>query len=104
MRSGTLVRNAPDGPVAVFGDKQRAVLCDGKSRGTAPYLFIRDDKAGHEILILTGRFAVLIEEQTDHFVAGADGAVPGTVKRDKGAAAVFGREIVALVKQDLEGS
>ena len=104
MRSGTLVRNAPDGPVAIFGDKQRAILCDGKSRGAAPHLFIRDDETSHEIFILPRRFAALIEEQADYFVAGADGAVPGTVERDKGTALVFGREIIALVKQDLECS
>ena len=104
MGSRTLVRNAPDGPVAIFGDKQRAILCDGKSRGAAPHLFIRDDETSHEIFILPRRFAALIEEQADYFVAGADGAVPGTVECDEGAAVVFGREIVALVKQDLEWS
>src|SRR5580765_1118278 len=104
MGNGTLVRNAPDCSAAIFADKERAVLRDGKSRGAPPDLFIREDETNHEILVFPSWLAVLVERKTHNFVAGADGSVPGTMKRDERVTVVFGREIPALIEHDLERS
>src|SRR5690349_5360445 len=62
------IGDAPDGAVAVLGEDQRAVLGDSDADRPAPDIFVGDDEAGGEILILAGRLAIL-EFQPHHLVA-----------------------------------
>src|SRR5271156_446764 len=64
-------------------------------------LLARHPEAGREILVIAFGRAVL-ERHTHHLVAGRDRAVPRTLQRDEEAALVFGRELVALVKDEVE--
>ena len=52
-----LVAHAPDGLVAVFADKQAAILRDGDSDRATPDFSVWRDEAGHEIFIFTKCFA-----------------------------------------------
>ena len=57
----SLVSDAPDRAVAVFGDEQRTVVSNGYPDGTAPYFFIGYDESGHEIFVCACRFSGVIE-------------------------------------------
>src|SRR5581483_8893525 len=83
------VGDAPDGAAAVFADEERAVLRHRDAHRPAPDRFVRDDEAGHEVLVFAGRLAVL-EANPDDLVAGALAAVPGAVHGDEGIALVLG--------------
>ena len=99
-----LVGDAPDRAAGVVGDQQRAVLGDGKSGGAAPdlgELFARRPEAGREILVPAFGTAVL-ERHAHDLVPGRHGAVPRALQRDKEAALVSGRKLVALVKDRIE--
>jgi hypothetical protein len=61
----------------------------------------RHPEAGREILVIAFGLAVL-ERHAHDFVAGRYGAVPRALQRDKQAALVFGRELVALVEDEIE--
>src|SRR5579863_8442546 len=65
-----LMRDAPDRAVAVFRDQQRSVARNGHADRASPHFGIIDDKAGHEVLILAGRLAIL-HANADQLVAGA---------------------------------
>src|SRR6516164_1486311 len=101
---GALVGDAPDRPAGVVGDEQRAVL-GNRQRGRATpdfgALLARDPEAGREILVVAFRPAVL-ERHPHDLVPGRDRAVPRAFHRDKQAALVFRRELVALVEDQVE--
>src|SRR5947207_15884857 len=89
--------DAPDRPVAVFGDQERAVMRDGHADGTPPDLAVIDDEAGDEILIRAGRFTVLQANAND-LVPGSLRPVPRTVLGGEGVATILFREIASLVE------
>src|SRR5438445_5883769 len=96
-----LVANPPDRSVAVFRDKQGAVMCGGNADRTAPHLGIIDDKSGDEVLVFAGRHAIL-HPDADDFIAGPLRPVPGAMLGRKPIAAIFGGEAVAGVKRHAE--
>ena len=95
--------DAPDGAVAVFGDEEGAVVCDGDADGAAPDAVVGEDEAGEEVFV--GAVGDAVDEvDADEFVAGSLGAVPGAVEGGEGVAAVLGGEGGgALGVQGVEG-
>ena len=61
------------------------------------------DESGEKILIFAGCVAVL-HRQSNHFVAGALGAIPRAVLAGESVALELGRELRALVEDHLERS
>src|ERR1700730_3294635 len=98
-----LVANPPDSSVAVFRDKQGAVVRCGNADRTAPDVGVVDDKSGDEVLVFAGRHAIF-HPDADHFIAGPLRPVPGAVLGRKAIAAIFGREVVAGVERHAERS
>src|SRR5436853_324387 len=73
------VGDAPDGFRAVVGNQQRAIGRDRHAYGAAPDVSAIYHKTGHEVFILAGRLAGLMERDANEFVANARGAIPGAV-------------------------
>ena len=98
------VGNAPDRAAGIVGNEQRAVLGDGKCGRAAPdlgALSARGPKTGREILVVAFGSAVF-EGHQDDLVAGRLGSVPRSLQRHKQLAFVLRRELVALVKNEVE--
>src|SRR6185437_10080253 len=62
-----------------------------------------DDKAGDEVLIFAGRDAIL-QANADHLVAGPFRAVPRAMLGGKRIAAIFRREVAAVVESEPQRS
>src|SRR5437879_4191502 len=54
-----LSAHPPDRAVAVLGHQERAVMRDRDADRSAPDVGVACDKPGHEVLIFTGRHAIL---------------------------------------------
>src|SRR5258708_2175895 len=93
LRVAARVAAPPDGIRAVIGDKQRAIRGHGDADGASPDVAVVYYKPGDEVLVLAAGTAGLLHGDADHFIAGADGAVPG--------AALGGGHIAALVSGKL---
>ena len=68
---------------------------------TAPDALVVVNEADKEILIFTGRLAVLHQEAHD-FVAGALRTVPRAVQRDERVAFIFGGKLIRRIEGDSE--
>ena len=64
-------RNSENRTVRVVAHQQRAISCDRDAGRPAPDTLIVDDESGHEVLVRTGRLAVL-HRAADHLVIGRD--------------------------------
>src|SRR5262249_34129566 len=95
------VLDPPDGPRAVVGDHQRAVLVRRDADGTAPDIAGRGDEPDEEVLILARRLTVA-EREPDDLVAGPPLPVPRPVERREPVVAVTRREAVAVVERHVE--
>src|SRR3954453_265916 len=73
------VADAPDGLAAVVGDQQRAVARDGDAHRPPPHAAVARGEAGEKILVLAAGSILPVQRHPDHLVAGALGAVPGSV-------------------------
>src|SRR5690349_23683996 len=89
--------DAPDRPIAVLRDQERAVAGHRDANGAAPDLVVVDDEAGGEILVLAGRHAVL-QADADDLVAGPLGAVPRSVRGRKCIAAIVRGKAGAVIE------
>src|SRR5579859_4266295 len=63
-----------------------------------------EDEAGDEILVLAAGAAGLVQGHADHFVASANGTVPGTVFGGENIAAIFRGKLSAFIEGQLERS
>src|SRR5437868_1848293 len=97
--------HTPNCSMPVFAKEQTAVFRNRDSNWPTPNSRIGCDKPGDEVVVLARRFsAVLVERHAHNFVAGAASSVPRPMERSKNVAAIFGRELVAGVKANIERS
>src|SRR5262249_29111805 len=102
--SSPAVAHAPDGAVAVFADEEAAVFRDRDADGATPDFAVGRNEASHKILVLAVRFSGrMIERHPYEFVTGAFHTIPRPVERGEDVPFVFGRELVAGVKTQVEG-
>src|SRR5438552_3992852 len=108
MVSSPAVASSATGQVGAFGStsvsgpgQNRAAARHAATDRPAPHRGVVDAEAGDEILVFAGRHAVF-HESADDLVAGASRAVPGAVLGGKGAAVIFGAELVAGIERHPE--
>jgi hypothetical protein len=95
--------DAPDRSVAVFTDKHRTISRRRDANRAPPDLLVGDHKAGHEVFVFAGRVASAVEQHADDLVTRPPRAVPGAMQCHECPALVRGREVLALIKDDLKG-
>src|SRR6266481_7855211 len=104
LRVAARVADPPDGIRAVIGDKQRAIRGHGDADGASPDVAVVYYKPGDEVLVLAAGTAGLVHGDANHFIAGADGAVPGAVFGGEDIAAIFSGKLGAFIEGDFERS
>ena len=95
------VGHAPDHAIAVLAEQERAVGRDRHGHRATENGLVVEHEAGDEILVNAGRRAIR-ETQAHDLVTGALAAIPRSMQRDEGVAAIVGRKAVAFVEGDAE--
>ncbi len=83
-------------PVASSLIKRAPSAATATPTGRPPYIAVRRDEPCQKVVILAGGLAV-IEPHADQLITRAVHPVPRTVTGDKNIAAIFGRELRAVV-------
>src|ERR1035441_10100510 len=91
----TGVGHMPHRAASVVGDKQRAVIRHRDTNRTPPHLTICCNKAGKEVVVLAGGFAVL-HRDVDHLIARAVLAIPTPMLGGKRVALEARRKLLLL--------
>src|ERR1700739_352965 len=76
LRVAARVNDAPDGVRTVIGNEEGAIGRHGDADRAPPDVAVVDSKTGDEIFVLATGFAGLVHRHADHFVSGANAAVP----------------------------
>src|SRR4029079_17800841 len=82
-----LVGYAPDRAVGVLRYEQRAIVGDRNSNWPSPDLGVVGDKSGEKVLVFS-RWRPIFEANSDDFVAGTLGSIPGSVFRGETVAVI----------------
>src|SRR5215472_17605275 len=98
------VGHAPNRPTSVVGNQQRSVFHYCQRSGASPHLgtmLTRNPEARHEIFVASLRPAIL-ESYPHNLVARRRRTVPGALKRYECIAAIFCRELFAVVEHHVQ--
>src|SRR6266481_776652 len=97
------VTDTPDGAVAVFTEKQRAVFRHSNPDRPTPDTAIARHEAGNEIVVFAEHFAGrVIKRHTHDFIPSAPRTIPGAMECGEDIAFVFGWKLLAGVKTKIE--
>src|SRR5262249_1624175 len=103
MRSRVLpyVAHAPDRSRTVIADEERSVFAHSYAHRPSPDFAFFCDEAGKEVLVLAASVAVL-EWNADDRISRALVAVPRAMLGREDIAAIFFRELLAVVESHLQ--
>src|SRR5580704_14522737 len=104
LRVAARIADAPDGIRSVIGYEERSIGSNGDADWASPDVAVVHHEPGDEIFVLATGAAGLVHGHTDHFVTGADGAVPRAVFGGEDIAAILGRKLRAFIEGHFERS
>src|ERR1039458_4942215 len=93
----------PDGLGAVVGAEEGSVVSLGYANRAAPYGAVRQHESSQEVFVFAGGVAIM-HGQTNNFITGALGSVPGAVLGGESVAFELGWELGPFVEKHFERS
>src|SRR5215471_8638351 len=91
------IGDPPHRAVSVLADEESTVMRHRHTDGARPNRGVVHDEAGHEVLVLAGRYPIL-QARADHLVASPFPPVPRAVLGRECIPAVFRGELVTIVE------